>query len=77
MTKIFRDNDWRIFRDNDWSIIDCTRKNVGHYKYYSRHDVCSVGVKSWMDWNIRKCDDCSTRIPESIQALITLLIWDS
>ena len=65
----------KIFSDDGWSIIDCTNSPAGKYTYYARHDICKAQVKSWMDWDVRKCDDCSTTVPNDVQTLITLLIW--
>ena len=63
-----------IFKDKDWSIMTHDYTFSLNYQYYAMHDVCSTSL---MDWDHRKCYDCGTVVPDNIQTLMCLLLWDT
>ena len=60
--------------DDMWDILEYT-DTMEQTSYYARHHCAKEGERAWMMSPTMKCYHCEVKIPDHIQALMTLLTW--
>lgn len=62
-----------IFNYKGWVIVTHDFTFNLDYKYYSQHRDCDNA--QLIDWDKRKCYNCGTVIPDTIQGIMAFLVW--
>ncbi len=65
-----------VFNCDGWEILGHNYEFDLYHTYYLEHLRCPGDRGSWTHHRAVACWGCKEPVPESIQAIIALLMWD-